>query len=548
MPSDLLTRATNTAQTENEAADARIDAALENRIVKTLNINAPGSLSRGWPQCWDRLTRTERTFVETIADLIDNPAAEMQHFGPISVDISIGGDWVAGVLDLDTAWMRVRDNGPGMPIARLEKCLALAELARESSDSLHEHGVGMKTALVTFGQNVESVRHIVTKQKGDAHGYRFSYYDKGHPFGEIPLRYDVEVFGPEEHGTEIYIVGLSDKGVYKRRQDYTTHVIEQLGFKYSRLLTGATFHGHPLTVRFRLCNKDGSPLRNKDGTADCDWNIAPVIQRYRNAERPTIENEKFVGAPAGDSGYQVFLTFGRAADIDEYKGAGFEPPSPKHPCHQYKRQIHVVAHGKVITSLDIGHFGGDPNSNTYVPYTGVITLVNGFATTYEKNGIVNSSNWQEVRERVYARIQPLIAQWAKEYPQESKARDQRERQIRDAYVARLRLPQPGSDKKPEVHPEYPVEGSGGSIDIFFKADSDNKKGVVIEIKPDVANGQDVMQAYGYVFMAETAVKDRCQLVAADFSTGAKVVAAAVAKKLGVKVELITIESLKLDGI
>lgn len=520
-----------------------------NTVATILNINAFGSLNRGWPQFWDRLTRTARTFVDTIAEFFDNAAAEMKDHGPITVTVEIGGDWTASTLNLDTAWMRVRDNGPGMPLERLEKCLALAELAREKADSLHEHGVGMKAALVMFSSSVESVKHIATRRAGDAHGYRFSYYDAEHPFGEIPILYDDEIFGPEEHGTEFYIVGLSDKGVYKRRQDYTMHVINQLGFKYARLLAGETFHGNNITIQFRLCNKDGSPIIDKDGKVEYAWTIKPVVQRYRNAERPTIDNEKLTKDPEGDDeGYAVFLTFGLAAQEEEYLAAGLVPPDTKHPCHQYRRQIHIVAHGKVITSLDIDDFGGNKASNSYVPYTGTITLVHGFSTTFEKNGIVNNSNWQHLRDRVFAKIDPLIRKWAAEYPKEQLEKNQLERKIRDAYAARLRIPQPGSDRNPVAFTEYSVEGTSGRIDIFFKTDKKDEKGLVIEIKPDVADGQDVMQAYNYVFMAETAIQDRCQLVALDFTTGAQVTADKVSKKLGVKVDLIKLESLRLEGI
>jgi hypothetical protein len=514
-------------------------------LAKVVNINAIGSLSRGWPRHWDRLTYTDRSFLDCLADGIDNVAAEMAGFGSTAVEVTIGGNWVAGVLDLETAWMRIRDNGPGMPIDKLEKCLALGELARDEADSLHEHGVGMKTMLMMFCRSVESLRHIVTKGKNDPYGYRFSYYDPAFPFGEIPVRYDNEIFGADEHGTEFYIVGLADKGVYKRRRDYTKHIIDQLGFKYARLLAGDTFHGHKLSIRFRLCNHDGSPIIGKDGNVDCDWDIKPVTQRYRAAERPTIDNVKYAGA---DDSYVAFFTFGRAAQEEEYKSAGLEYPADGHPCYQYRRRFNVVMHGKVITSLDLGSFGGNPTSNTYVPYTGVITLVRGFSTTYEKNGIVNTGNWQDLCARIGNDVRGLITEWARECPKDEKERNQRERVIRDAYAARLRIPVPGSDKNPIAETEYSVEGSGGHVDIFFRADENDKKGVVIEIKADVADGKDVMQAFGYVFMSPSAQKDRCQLVATDFSTGAKVMARMVEKKLGLKVELVTIDSLKLEGV
>jgi hypothetical protein len=524
------------------SVDNKIDTETYAKIV---NINTTGSLSRGWPRHWDRLTYTDRSFLDCLAEGIDNPSAEMAGFGPIAVEITIGGNWVAGTLDLETAWMRIRDNGPGIPIDKLEKCLALGELARDEADSLHEHGVGMKTMLMMFCRSVESLRYIATKGKNDPYGYRFSYYDPAYQFGEIPVRYDNEIFSADEHGTEFYIVGLADKGVYKRRQDYTKYIVEQLGFKYARLLSGDTFHGHKLSIRFRLCNQDGSPLVGKDGNVECDWEIKPVSQRYRAAERPTIDNVKYEGS---NDSYTAFLTFGRAAQEEEYTAAGLDYPADGHPCYQYRRRFNVVMHGKVIASLDLSHFGGNPTSNTYVPYTGVITLVHGFSTTYEKNGIVNTSNWQDLCARIGKDVHGLITAWAEECPKDEKERTQRERAIRDAYAARLRLPQPGSDKKPLAYTEYSVEGSGGSVDIFFLADENDKKGVVIEIKPDLADGKDVMQAFGYVFMSTSAKKDYCQLVALDFSTGAKATAKMVEKKLGVKVDLITIESLKLDGI
>jgi hypothetical protein len=38
-------------------------------------LRAIGSLSRGWPRHWDRLTYTDRSFLDCLADGIDNVAA-----------------------------------------------------------------------------------------------------------------------------------------------------------------------------------------------------------------------------------------------------------------------------------------------------------------------------------------------------------------------------------------------------------------------------------------------------------------------------------------
>jgi hypothetical protein len=524
----------------------------DGKVAKMLNILAPGSLARGWPRAWERLTYTDRGFNETIGEGFDNPAAEMAHFGDISVELTIGGDWTKGTLDLETAWMRLRDNGPGIELERLEQCLALGELSKTNKpyESLHEHGVGMKTMLLMFCKHADSLRHIVTKTKNESHGYRFSYYDHenpSRPFGEIPVRYDNEIFAENEHGTEFYIVGLSEKGIYRRRQDYTTHVIAQLGFKYARLLSGDTFHGHKLSLRLRLCNKDGSPLLNKDGEVDCVWDIQPVVQRYRNADRPTVDQEKYSGTGPDGKKYAAILEFGRAAQDEEYATAGIEGPKSRHPCHQYNRRIHVVMHGKVITSLDIAAFGGNNSSNTYVPYTGVLTLLNGFSTTYEKNGIVDDGNWQELRERIYSRVQKLISDWAVDTNKDGKDKTELEKVYRDRYAARLRTPIPGSGKNPVVHTEYPVEGSGGKADVFYYSDAADATGCVIELKPDSADGKDVMQTFGYIFMSSNANKKYGQLVAEDFSTGARETARRVKNDLGVEIVLYTLRELKLDN-
>lgn len=520
-------------------------------VAKVLNILTPGTVVRFWPRSWERLTYTARSFIETLGEGIDNPAAELAAFGgDIAVEVTIGGDWTKGGIDLETAWMRIRDNGPGIELERLEKCLALGELSKPTSDSLHEHGVGMKTMLLMFCADCRSLRHIATKTVRDSHGYRFSYYDHENPtrpFGEIPVRYDNEIFAAEEHGTEFYIVGLSEKGIYRRRQDYTTYVIDQLGFKYARLLAGDTFHGHKLSLRLQLCNKDGSPLLTKDGKIDCVWDIQPVVQRYRNAARPTIDQEKFSGVGPDGEKYSAVLEFGRAAQDEEYAAGGISRPNSKHPCYQYNRRIHVVMHGKVIASLDIAAFGGNNSSNTYVPYTGVLTLVNGFSTTYEKNGIVNNGNWQELSTRVLHRIQPLITAWAQDTNKDKDEKNAIEKVYRDRYADRLRTPPPGSSINPVVHTEYPIEGSGGRADLFYYADAADSVGCVIEMKPDIADGNDVMQTFGYIFMSPTANKKYGQLVAEDFSTGAKETARRVKKDLGVEIALRTLRELKIDN-
>jgi hypothetical protein len=529
----------------DSAADQKIDAALEKTgVVKTLNIMAAYELVRGWPKCWERYSRTSRKRTDTLAEAIDNVVAEMPKCGNATIEISIGGDWVSGVLDLATAWLRIRDNATGMQLERLEQCLAMGELSCPTSTSLHEHGMGMKTMLIMICKSADSLRYIATKTADEPHGYRFAYCDHkdpSRPFGQIPVEYDCATFGPKEHGTEFYIEGLTESGVYSRRQDYSTHVVEQLGFKYSRALAGENVEGNKLTIKLRLCNRDGTLLDEKTS-----WDIKPIRPVYRDFGRPVIDQRLIRGAASEVDGlpWQLHLDFGLAAQENEYIGAGHEPPSPRHPCHQFNRKIAVVMHGKVIATLGIDAFSGNAQSNMWVPYTGTITLISGFSTTHEKNGIWDDGNWQAARAKIYEIIQPLIASWANKHDKDALT----EKQISDEYARRLAIRAPGASTNPSAEREYPVGGAGGYIDILYFTDKAEKQGLVIELKAEEADGLDAFQTLYYMFMCDAANKTNGRLVARSFSTGAHMTVKKIQQEMGVNIELRTLEDEALDTI
>lgn len=516
-------------------------------LAKVLHIMSECSLIRGWPPVWERLSRTDRKFIDTISEAIDNVVAEMSDCGSATIEISIGGNWSNG-LDLDTAWIKIRDNATGMQLDRLEKCLAMGELANATPNSLHEHGMGMKTMLVSLGKRADSLKYIATKTVNSPHGYRFAYCDHenpSRPFGEIPVKYDYDTFGANEHGTEFYIEGLANSGIYKRPQDYVTHIVEQLGFKYARVLAGDTLHQNQLTIILRLCDADATLLDPK-----FEWNIAPVWPRYRNGERPCIDQLAF-GGPSeteDDEPWRAHLDFGRAAQEEEYETAGLEPPGSKQPLYPFKRKISVVMHGKVITELTVKPFGGNHHSNVYVPYSGVVTLVRGFTTTHEKNGIMDDGNWQALRAAVWSKIKGLITEWAGEHAASEESKKQRERTLRDAYADHLRIALPGAENQPHVATEYPVEGSGGKIDILFFSDEKAEHGFVIEMKAEEANGLDVMQTFGYMFMCQKANKKRGRLVAPSFSTGAHSVARKLEQEYAITIELCPLDAVGLANV
>lgn len=515
----------------------------QNSLVAMLNIMAQRELRRGWPPGWERLGRTDRDFVGNISELIDNVVAELKNCsGRATITIEIGGNWNTGRLDLSTAWLRVRDNATGMPLDMLEKCLALGEMASDLSTGLHEHGMGMKSALICLCENASSLKHVVTKRAEESFGYRFSYSDPDHPFGEIPVTKDTEIFAENERGTEFFIQGLANTGIYRQRSHFGQFFIQPLGFKYARVLSGDNMQRHQLQIIVRLCDETGKLLDSK-----AEWDIAPIMQRYRNGARPYIDQLSLSGSGADDDNpipWSAHLDFGRAAQEAEYIAAGLPAPTQKHPCHAYQRKIHVVMHGRIVTSLNIDAFGGQIDSNVWVPYTGVLTLLSGFKTTHQKDGVVSDGNWQEVTRAVYDRIKPLIHSWAAEERQNTLS----ERDIRNEYARRLRLPPPNSDKQPQAKTEFPVTSSGGFIDILYFSDVDDELGTVIEMKPDEAIGLDVFQAYYYVFMCDKANKTYGRLIAKSFTDGAQETAREIKKRHDVTIELRTLKDEALDNI
>ena len=184
-------------------------------------------------------------------------------------------------------------------------------------------------------------------------------------------------------------------------------------------------------------------------------------------------------------------------------------------------------HGRVVTSLNIDAFGGQIDSNVWVPYTGVLTLLSGFKTTHQKDGVVTDGNWQDVTRAVYERIKPLIHAWAAEERQNTMS----EREIRNEYARRLRLTPPGADSQPQAKIEFPVSASGGFIDILYFSDI-----------------EDVFQAYYYVCMCDKANKTFGRLIAKSFTAGAEETAREIKKRHNVTIELRTLKDEALDNI
>lgn len=153
-------------------------------------------------------------FASSIAELIDNSISQMIA-NECSVIVDLRGSWNKGIinsLDKEKASIIVTDDAGGIPFSKMHLVLSPAALAGCSSDPLNEHGMGMKTALVSLGTKEGSNGEVTgfnlaTKTKDDDKVYVVNKI----AWGELDV--DIEAAAPsfpKGHGTIIEIENLNN--------------------------------------------------------------------------------------------------------------------------------------------------------------------------------------------------------------------------------------------------------------------------------------------------------------------------------------------------
>lgn len=460
---------------------------------------------------FEQLGNGNSNFVSMIAELIDNPLAEASD-GQCSVSIDILGPWGPNnnSLDLKKAFVIVKDDAKGIPLAVLPKALSPAALAQGNADSLHEHGMGMKNAIASIGE----LKTLTTKTLED----RLAYQINKLKFGTIPVE---EVVWDVTQGTEIIIKNLKACVPY-RKEDFTTRVIPHLGAKYRLFLD----HGNAnvnLSLRLTLRDLDGEIKTDVSGK-EYDWTIEPVYPRYQN-EDPKVD--KYLTG----KDWAARVKFGFAPSLDEITALGLKRYEKTHPYHPYARTIDIIMHGRVIqhvklSELDVRYGQGA----VLVPALGEVFLMKGFETSFTKDGILNDRNFMEFKRDLDELINPVI----------TAKLDNDKIKVQEAeMIDRIYEHQTKTEDRVCIK-QYPIEACGCRVDLLC----DNE---VWEIKTEMADAQDVYQVLLYVEMSnDTIKKDRARLIAKDFSSGAKETAKFVDKKHGVKIKLLTLDDMNLN--
>jgi hypothetical protein len=458
----------------------------------------------------EELANNNCPFLSLLCELIDNVAAELEHCQTARVHIKIGGPWTtiasnnSKVLDLQQAYMEVSDNATGIKSDRLAHCLSLAAKP-ESSGTLHEHGLGMKTAIMSLGK----LDYLITKTKDEDFASRIDELT----IGKILRRKDTDTFKKGESGTIIRLKNLKPK-VYKEKRLYLRNVIDHLGARYARLLTKNQMTGRKLDIQFDL-------LDENDNVRD-SWTIQPCFPFYENNGRNILKEE------FGGNNWGAQLEFGFTPSESEYIQNGLEVPANSHPYKRNCRVIDVVHHDRVLCRL-----GADdlyPGSHyMFAPFVGVLTLRYGFRTSMTKDGVLRDENWNELLEKVVDVTKGLVEEYVRRYERLT----QDEKDYRDQLY---QIQTKGEDK--EVLKEFAVEGTDGNIDLLVNDE-------VWELKAEQAQGIDVYQVLYYIDTCDKAKKTSGRLIAPSFSDGCKWTAQHLKKTRKVDVKLKTFEDVGL---
>jgi len=404
----------------------------------------------------------------------------------------------------------ISDDASGIPVDKLG--LAVSPAAIQTSNSLSEHGLGMKQAVSALGK----LNYLATKTSEESEARVIREFR----FGNIPL-YTTHL--DRDSGTVISVVELKPI-VVVHAATLTRTIIPYLGARYRWYLKP---EDPQVQIRMQIL-----PAGKPNEPPIYDWEVVQVKPVYFHPStrdnRPVIERYPLAG-----DGWNAELTFGYAPHSDEeYEELGIPRPTKFHPYNvSLNRQgLDIILHGRVILFHQLSELGIiSVKHNDYNDIRGEITLLSGFGTAITKNSIIRDRHFEECIQKVTEvltgeaegpgkRKENYLKR--KTYPEEIP-----EKLLRDRLKEWL-LNNP-LQKHKVVQTEYVIEGIEGYIDIL--AD-----GEAWEIKVDQASASDVYQLFMYM---DVGGLDKGFLVAKDFSTGAQVAASHILNVHGKSIEL-----------
>lgn len=452
---------------------------------------------------YKELENTQMTYLQAIGELIDNSIGSMTETNKCNVLIEISGDWTDHILDINSATLSITDDSKGIAEQDIGDALSPAANSNKHQYSLHEHGMGLKAALVSLGSkynydkngNIKSISgfSITTKTKDMKQPL---IINKLH-FGDIQCTNSSYSF-EKNCGTKIEIKHLKN---IPTKKEYFTGLRYFLGHRYQRFLRG--IHNKKLNLELRLTSTDGKIMTDSKGQ-ECKYTIYAIEPSY-NLGKPLISTKLENGERSGGKQWSAQLQFGWSPTDLEFENYPLGDPikeqlKNKHPYYYLNRKIDIVMNDIVIAQNNYSWLTGNTEETNGRDFRNnnprmVIEIEKGFSSTFTKNGIQESQHLEELKEK----INKAIKQYKnsdKAWRDEMGAKDKMEKMIRN------------------IDPNYTREQTDKyGLKTDFIINKENKK-EIWEVKVIEASPADVIQLLGYM---STNCIDNGRLIAPKFS-------------------------------
>lgn len=448
-------------------------------------------------------------FKDLLSELIDNSVAARVDDQLLHVTLTLG----VSASNPSTNWLTIEDDGSGIPAHTLGPAISPAGI--QSSNSLNEHGLGMKQAIAGLGQ----LRYLATRVEREDRARVVQAFQ----FGEVVPKL---VETPWPRGTHIAISDLKQI-VTTHAGIYVRDIVPYLGARYRRFLAP---DAPKASIIVRVVDQDNLDPNGNPNVLN-SWTVQRVQPIYyhpnTHLNAPVVDHKEFKG-----NGWQAELVFGYSPEGHEWTDLGLDEPNRFHPygVTMTKQGLDVLLNDRVIMFHQFPELGiVGTRHNQYNTIRGEIILRSGFTTAITKNSIVADAHWEECIGEIRTFLDVGGYVKSKTYPDalpEAVLRDRLANWLQTNPLV----------KKTDVKTEYSIEGLGGKIDVL--AD-----GEAWELKRDEANGLDVYQLFAYLDMTEFKTG---YLLAKGFKTSAEAARDHINAKHDVNITLSALEDYPIN--
>lgn len=367
-------------------------------------------------------TSSDYNFRVALSEIIDNSIGSMVGT-ECDVNVNVQGNWTEGnqnSLSLDKdAKIIISDNASGISLDKIGFALSPAGLANKQKNSLHEHGMGLKTAL----------RNLGTSEILDTHGNIVSIgdfqiltapidSDKVYLIDKMNYN-DLSIYETndksyfvEGHGTIITILNL-DK-IFTARKDYSRILIPFLGQRYQQILSG--IHGKKLKLTIMLTSKNGTIIKS-DGR-EMKFEVQPVKPVWAS-EFPAKTSKLPMGTGAKFKDWSAEIKFGYNPSEDElmlftnYEDIYKPYAKSTHPYNINSQKIDIFANDVLLCQKDFSWLFDiqDGSVARYFRNTRPrlqVFLYRGFQSSFTKNDVQDSINLGALKEAIRSELSPFL--------------------------------------------------------------------------------------------------------------------------------------------